>query len=99
MGLIFMRAMITDLSQWPRSKAMVPIFTCSEEAIFYAHLIFKDEAERLKLVHLRRKVLFDLKVMRAKPIHNFQRMMDLAVKGQFYRECLEEVERIEKEGP
>jgi len=91
--------MITDLTQWPRSKNGAPIFTCSEEAIFFAHLIFKLEEERLKLVHLRRNVLFDLKVMRSKPTHNFQRMMDLAVKGQFYRECLEEIERIEKEGP
>ena len=94
-----MKIRITDLTQWPRTKNGSPIFTCSEEAIFFAHLIFKDETERLKLVHLRRKALFDLKVMRAKATPNYQRMMDLAVKGQFYRECLEEVERIEKEGP
>jgi len=94
-----MRTIITDLSQWPKSKAGDPVFSCSEEAIFYGHLIFKLKEERLKLVHLRRKLLFDLKVMRSKPVHNFQRMMDLAVKGQFYRECLEEIDRIEKEGP
>jgi len=90
--------MITDFSQWPRSESGAPIFTCTEDAFFFANLIFKKAEERLNIVHLRRKVLFDLKVMRAKPVHNLQRMMDLAVKGQFYRECLEELERIEKEG-
>jgi len=94
-----MKTNIIHPGHWPKTRAGDPIFSCSEEAIFFAHLIFKDEAERLKLVHLRLKVLFDLKVMRSKPTPNYQRMMDLAVKGQFYRECLEEIERIEKEGP
>jgi len=94
-----MRRRITDSAQWIRTKSGDPIFTCSEDAIFYAHLIFKDVPERLKIAKLRTGVLFDLKVMRSRNGGNLQRMMDLAVKGQFYRECLEEVERIEKEGP
>lgn len=94
-----MRAILTDLTQWPRTKGGVPVFTCTEDAIFFAHLIFIDANERLRLVHLRRKALFELKVMRSKTSPSYQRMMDLAVKAQFYRECLEEVGRIEKEGP
>ena len=89
---------ITDYNQWPRTKGGDPIFTCSEDAIFYAHLIMDKVQERTKIAKPRKRVLSDLKIMRAANHPNLQRMMDLAVKGQFYRECLEEVERIEKEG-
>lgn len=89
---------VRDFENWPRERGGAPIFTCSEDAIFYAHLIVQEVIERLKIVHLREKVLADLKVMRFMNNPNLDRMMNLAVKGQFYRECLEEVERIEKEG-
>lgn len=93
-----MRKVPYNFEGWQRTKGGDPIFTCSEDAIFYAHLIIDDETERLNIARLRRKVLSVLKVMRTKHNPNLQRMMDLAVKAQFYRECLEEVERIEKEG-
>lgn len=88
---------ITDFNQWPRTKADHPIFTCSEDAIFYAHLITDKVLERTKIARLRAGVLSDLKLKRSQDNPNLQRMMDLAVKAQFYRECLEEVERIENE--
>lgn len=93
-----MRTTVTDFNQWPRTKSLDPIFTCSEDAIFYAHLITDKVSERTKIAKLRAWSLFKLKAMREQHNPNLQRMMDLAVKGQFYRECLEEVERIEKEG-
>lgn len=89
---------ITDFNQWPRTKGEDPIFTCSEDAIFYAHLIAGEVQERTRIAKLRKKVVFDLKVKRFEAVPNLQRMMDLAVKGQYYRKCLEELERIEKEG-
>jgi len=88
---------ITDLAQWPKTKDAVPIFTCTEDAIFYAQLVFGDEDRRLKLVHFRRSFLYELQVLRSGSSHNLTRVFDLAVKSQFFRECLEELERIEKE--
>lgn len=93
-----MRNAFYSFNQWPRTKRGDPIFSCTEDAIFYGHLIVYEDQERIKIVKLRKRVLFDLKVMRAKTSPNLNRMMELAVKGQFYRECLEELERIEKEG-
>jgi len=93
-----MRTAPYNFEGWPRTKGGDPIFTCSEDAIFYAHLIIDKISERTKIAKLRQSVLSMLKGMRANDNPNLQRMMNLAVKGQFYRECLEEVERIEKEG-
>lgn len=92
-----MRTIPHNFDSWPRTNTGDPIFACSEAAIFYAHLIMDKVQERTRLAKLRQKVLLDLKVMRASDHPNLQRMMDLAVKGQFYRECLEELDRIEKE--
>ncbi len=86
-----------SFDDWPRTNAGDPIFTCSEDAIFYAHLIIDKVPDRTRMVKLRQKVGSDLILMRARDIPDMQIMMDLAVKGQFYRECLEELERIEKE--
>lgn len=82
---------------WPRTETGEPLFTCSEDAIFYAHIIFNNYIERVNIAILRSVVIDTLQGMRKNVIPNIDRMMDLAVKGQFYRECLEEVERIEKE--
>lgn len=93
-----MRKVPYNFEAWQRTKAGDPIFTCSEDAIFYAHLIFDSLTQRLQIAKLRGKVLSDLARMRAKNSPNMQRMFDLSVEGQLYRECLEELERIEKEG-
>ncbi len=83
---------------WPRTETGEPLFTCTEDATFYAHLIFDNGMERWHIARLRADVLSILSRMRNKANPNLNRMMKLAVKSQFYRECLEEVERIEKEG-
>lgn len=79
---------------WPRSQAGDPIFTCSEQAIYFAHLA-SDKIEVVDLLKkLRKRAYFDIGVSRSAGSHNLQRMMDLAVKAQFYREALEEIKRI-----
>lgn len=83
---------------WPRTKAGIPLFTYSGDAIFYAHLIINNEMERSKIARLKHETTFTLEKLRARPNPNLNRMMEMAVKGQFYRECLEEVERIERGG-
>ena len=83
-----------SLNLWPLRKNGEPIFTCSEDAVYFAHLVF-DKVEWIdKLTRLRKNAYFDIAVHRSSPKPNYQRMMDLAVRAQFYRECLEEVRRI-----
>ena len=79
---------------WPRTKAGVFIFTCTEQAIYFAHLV-SDRIEVIDtLIKLRKKAYSSIAQLRAGHSSNYQRMMDLAVKAQFYRECLEEIQRI-----
>ena len=78
---------------WPRTQAGDPMFNCSEQAIYFAHLA-SDKIEVDLLTRLRKSAYFDIAVQRSKPSPNYQRMMDLAFKAQLYRECLEEIQRI-----
>lgn len=79
---------------WPMTQSGDPMFTCSEQAIYFAHLV-SDRIEMVALLtKLRKRAYFDIAVQRSKTTPNLQRMMDLAVKAQFYRECLEEITRI-----
>lgn len=89
-----MRTYPYTFESWPRTKAGDPMFNCTEQAIYFAHLV-SDRIEMVALLtKLRKRAYFDIAVQRSKPTHNYQRMMDLAVKAQFYRECLEEIQRI-----
>ncbi|GAG50071.1 unnamed protein product, partial [marine sediment metagenome] len=55
-----------SFESWPRTKTGEPLFTCTEDAIFYAHLIFNNKTERLKMAQLKHDVTFTLKGMREK---------------------------------
>ncbi len=92
-----MKTLPLNFEGWPRTKGGDPIFSTTKNAFLYAHLIIDKVSERTRIVKARELVLSRLKVMRANDTPNLQRMMDLAIKGQFYRECLEEVERIESD--
>jgi len=83
-----------SLEVWPLRKNGEPIFTCSEEAIFFSHLIYDKVEWIIYLTRRRKKAYFEIGVLRSQPTPNYQRMMDLAVRAQFFRECLEEVRRI-----
>lgn len=89
---------VKNIHNWPRTMAGSPIFSDSGDAIFYAHLVVEDQIERLRLTSLRKRTLSQCKLMQAQDNPDLDHMMKLATKGQFYRECLEEIERIEKEG-
>lgn len=83
-----------NFANWPRDAGDSPIFTCTEQAIYYAHLCSDDEDEIDRLTRLRKGAYARIAEQRAKRQPNYQRMMDLAVKAQMYRECLEEIKRI-----
>jgi len=89
-----MRTYPYTFENWPTTQAGDPMFTCSEQAIYFAHLA-SDKIEVVDLLtKLRKRAYFDIGVIRATARPNLQRMMDLAVKAQFYREALEEIIRI-----
>lgn len=89
-----MRTYSYTFDTWPRTGDGTFIFTCSEQAIYFAHLA-SDKIEVVDLLtKLRKKAYFDIGVIRSTASPNLQRMMDLAVKAQFYREALEEIKRI-----
>ena len=89
-----MKVIITDLANWPRTKAGYPIFTCTPEANFYANLIFDYEKEIKLLRKAMENARQDVHAMRQKGSKNLDRMFHMAVNAQFYRECLEELDRI-----
>lgn len=83
-----------SLELWPLRKNGEPIFTCTEDAVYYGHLVF-DKIEKIDhLRRLRKKAYLDIAMLRAKKKVDYQRIFDLAVRAQFYRECMEEIQRI-----
>ena len=85
------------LKAWPRNLAGEPIFKTSEDAIFYAVLIFDKPARVQRIKKVRRTSLFDVGHRRKNPNPDLDILMQLAVKGQFARECLEEVDRLKNQ--
>jgi len=89
-----MKSYSYDLKTWPRRKNGEPIFYCSEDAIYFAHLVYAKTEYANLLTKLRKKAYQDIARARKNVTPDYQRMMDLAVGAQFYRECLEEIQRI-----
>ena len=83
-----------NLENWPRTKGDTPIFTCTEQAIYFAHLCSHNEGQISQLTILRKEAYQAIATTRAKRQPNYQKMLDLAFKAQMYRECLEEITRI-----
>ena len=82
------------LDHWPRNNAGEVLMKTSEEAIFYGTLIYASPNYIAEIQTLRKKSCFDVQSRCKKKDVNLEHLMGLAVQGQFYRECLEEVERL-----
>ncbi|MBA7496157.1 hypothetical protein ES702_06755 [subsurface metagenome] len=89
-----MRPIIASLENWPKTKNGQPIFQGTEEAYFYANLIYKNEKEIKIIRKAMENARQDVHAMRERGSKDLDKMMHLACKGQFYRECLEELDRI-----
>ena len=82
------------LNDWPRRKNGELIFTTTNEAIYYAH-IADDRLSAYDLLKKWRKNAYqDIAMLRSKTVINYNRVFDLAVRAQLYRECMEEISRI-----
>jgi hypothetical protein len=85
------------LDSWPRRKRGDLIFTSTEEAFYYAHIV-EDRVSAYDLLRKwRANTYFDIKFYREKKPIDFDRLFDLAVRAQFYREAMEEISRLNSE--
>lgn len=89
-----METILYKIESWERDVDGDIVFKGTEDAIFYATLIYDksskvDEIRKLRVKYLK-------KVGASKKLVNpdFDWLFQLACQGQFYRECLEEVERL-----
>jgi len=87
----------TDLKTWPRRKNGEPIFRTTNDAIFYAQLASKRSGAIDEMKGYRAKAHRDLGNVRAGRNPNLDRLMQYAFKSQFFRECYEEIQRINGE--
>lgn len=92
-----MKTRIMSLDNWPRLNNGGYMFQNTEEAFFFANLALDKPAV---ISNLKRSMVLARVAIhneRTRSVPNLQRMLDLAVKSQFFRECLEEIHRIKKE--
>jgi len=92
-----MRAIKETLKTWPTRKNGEPIFRTSNDAIFYAQQAVNEPSVVEKMKYYREQAHRVLRTERAKLHPNLDRMMEYATKAQFFRECWEEIERIQHE--
>jgi len=85
------------IENWPRNGRGEVIFKTSHEAILYAQLISHSAQATNKVKADRVAVRVQLKEGRDRIDVNYNFLMQLACRSAFYRECLEEVERITAE--
>lgn len=91
------KPIVTTLDNWPKDRTGIPIFTSSQDALLYAQLIEKVPDKQKMLMVSRQDSYIKLRAERHAKHPNLQRMCDLAVKAQLFRESLEEVQRIKDE--
>lgn len=93
-----MSHILSDLANWPVRKNKEPILSSTHDAFLYAQLIYHRQDKQDWLTVCRSNAYIQLKAEREKEKPNPQRMMDLSVKAQLFRETLDEVQRINDEG-
>jgi len=85
---------ITDYSHWKIDDQRIPIIKNTQEAFLLAHFIHNLTAVINRIIKARRRCAKEFTRESSKPYRRLQYMMNIAVKGQLYRECLNEVDRI-----
>lgn len=83
--------------QWPRRRNGEVIFKSTNQAIFYANLIANNKRLVDAIDLWRRQARREVMAERQKTDPNYDKLMETAVKGQLFRECLDEVKRIREE--
>lgn len=89
-----MRETTKDLANWPKRRNGQPILKTSNEALLYAQLVYNDISKQQNLTTFRDEAYAKLRVERERMKPNPQRMMDLAVQAQLFRESFIHTLRI-----
>lgn len=89
-----MTTIYMEIATWPKDISGNPALKSTEDATVYATLIFNQPVLVKEIIDLNIKNLHN--IGRAKRKHPFKisQLSALAITGQFYRECLDEVERL-----
>lgn len=85
------------LNDWPRRKNGELIFTTTNEAIYFANLTNDRPGSYNLLSKWRKNAYENIAVLRRITPPNYNRIFDLAVRAQLYREVMEEISRLNKE--
>jgi len=82
---------------WQKDEEGVPVFRSTNDAHAYAHLIVDDEyaCERMKI--LKKSIYDELDIARDKGRLSLQELLNMACRCQLFRECVEEIQRIQDE--
>lgn len=94
-----MRTIIVSLDNWPMNKSGEYIFQDTPQALYFANIAFGKPGVIANLKRVKSLARKALQIDRKAGFPNSQRTMQLSLKSQLYRECLEEIDRIKKEGP
>jgi len=82
------------LNDWPRRKNGELIFTTTNEAIYFANLTDDSLASYDLLKKWRKNAYQNISRLRSMKSINYNRIFDLAVRAQLYREAMEEIQRL-----
>lgn len=85
------------IQNWPRTKSGDPFFKTTEEAIFYATLIYDDPDFVNVINKCRQKTIRQIDQARKKDSPDIASLFILAFRNQFFRECQEEVVRLKNQ--
>ena len=91
--------LIEKAEQWPRRKSGEIVFKTTHDAIFYANLIYDNKPLIDEIDKSLKAARNQLSIMRRNNNPNLDLLMEIAVKAQLFRECLDEVMRIMVEQP
>lgn len=92
-----MIVMRTNLNNWPCGLYGDPILRSTDDAFLYASMIFKLPDKQDFLKTLRNRVKKSCNTLLDDKDPDYDRISVLACLSQFYRECLEECERLQEE--
>jgi hypothetical protein len=79
---------------WPRDSFGEPILTSTQDALEFGSLIIGDRVRKKVLEVAREICIQKIKTLMRETPRQYQYELDLACKAQFFREALEEAERI-----
>lgn len=85
------------INTWPRTRSGQVILVSSLEAISYAQLLPHNTKAIHEIKTNREAVRTELKQRRQRVDVDYNRLMTLACRSAFYRQCLDELDRITNE--